>query len=310
MRILIVGATSSLGKRLVQKSIELGHDVVCFSRSAATVFKGMAVVARNGDILSLDDLSAAAAGCTHIVNCAVSYDPRTMEQVNVHGAENVARVARSVDAKRVIHVSTLSVYPLTLDRRHRETDRFEHVIDSYQRTKQLGEIKFKEACESSGISWTCIRPGAMFGPESHWSKIASQPMPWIQGTGEGTIFAVYIDDVVDLVLLCLRAPAAVGEVFNAVLDPPPARLALWQAHRNAAGKTCHFTWFGALARYLFIPAQYFPNFRGGRAHFISMITRTRESWSAHKAKRLLGWQASTSLSEGASRYIKWQKQQS
>lgn len=309
MRILIVGATSSVGKRLVRKSIELGHDVVCFSRSAATVFQGLTVEARNGNIVSLDDLSAAAVGCTHIVNCAVSYDPRTMEQVNVAGAENVARVARRIDAARVIHVSTLSVYPLTLDRRHLETDHFEQVVDSYQRTKQLGEMKFRTACESSGTSWTCIRPGAMFGPESHWSKIASQPMPWTQGTGEGTIFAVYIDDIVDLILLSLDAPAAVGEVFNAVMDPPPTRLALWQAHRNAAGKICRFTRRGALARYLFIPAQYFPRFRGGRAHFISMITRTRESWSAHKAKSLLGWQASTSLSEGALRYLAWQQQQ-
>ena len=306
-RILITGATSTIGKRLVKRFISRGYAVVCFSRTASRVFRNVPVETIDGDITRIAEMEQAAQRCTHVINCAVTYDIRSdaMEQVNVAGARNVALAAHRAGVDRAVHISTLSVYPLTLRKRHHESDPFERVVDPYQKTKQLGEMQFRATCESFDVPWVCIRPGAMFGPESHWSPTAMASMPWYQGLGEGTIFAVYIDDVVELIEKCLTDEAAKNEVFNAVMDPPPTRLELWHAHHLQQNTTCHPNPLGAIAKIVFTPAQYFPHFRSGRAHFISMITRTRETWSASKAHTLLHWRAETGLADGARQYVEW-----
>jgi nucleoside-diphosphate-sugar epimerase len=305
-RVLIIGGASVLGRRLIRRLAQKNYSITAFSRNASKSLDGLNIKTVDGDICELNQLAAAAEGCSYIVNCACSYSERTARSVNVDGARNVAIAASRVGVKRVLHISTISVYPKTLDQRHTESDPLRPVTGHYQTTKQAGEKAFREVCDYLFVPWTCIRPGGMFGPECYWSKLAVSGLPWYNGYGNGTLFAVYIDDVVRLCELVLTHVAAEKEVFNAVLDPPPSWREFCDAHaRLAQSNPRRKQMANPLAEFLSAFGSRLPEIGGGRLHRWYLHLRSTETWSTEKAQTLLGWRASTGLAEGVTEYGKW-----
>jgi dTDP-4-dehydrorhamnose reductase len=105
VRVLVTGAGGMLGHRVRSRAIDLGHEVVGFTRAELDVTDADAVRA------AVEDAAPEA-----IVNCAAWTDVDAAESdregamaVNATGAGNVARAAAAVDA-RIVHVSTDYVF--------------------------------------------------------------------------------------------------------------------------------------------------------------------------------------------------------
>jgi nucleoside-diphosphate-sugar epimerase len=131
---------------------------------------------------------------------------------------------------RLVHVSSLSV----LD--HADRDPSQPVTEqsalephperrgAYTQTKGIAEACVLDAIAQENLSAVVIRPGQIFGPGAETTTpngTLALAGRWIAvGSTARTIPLVYIDDIVDALLLAADNPDAVGRVFN-VVDPAP-----------------------------------------------------------------------------------------
>ena len=100
MKVLVTGATGFLGTHLVRVLEAHGDEVVPFSRS------------KGGDVLDVEAVKAAAAGCEGAYHCAgkVSRRPEDAEalyRLHVEGTKAVLDACEAAGVKRVVLASTI-----------------------------------------------------------------------------------------------------------------------------------------------------------------------------------------------------------
>ncbi|MHB8333204.1 MAG: SDR family oxidoreductase, partial [Candidatus Dormibacteria bacterium] len=143
MRILILGAAGQLGRELVPRLRDCGHEVVAASRTEV-------------DITNADEVGGAlaAAPFDRVVNCAAytrvdqaEREPELAYAINRDGAAVVARACADLEVP-LSHISTDFVFtqaPPTPGRPWQESDR-PQPAGVYATSKRAGEL----ACEAAG----------------------------------------------------------------------------------------------------------------------------------------------------------------
>jgi nucleoside-diphosphate-sugar epimerase len=186
-------------------------------------------------------------GVDYVFHCA--YDWRSRRQ-NINGLRNIVEACACHSVKRLVHVSTFSVYEPLPDGPLTEEYPGGGRASVYVDTKlDLEKIIF-EAVRTRRVAATIVQPTIVYGPYC---------VPWTNAPAESLIFgdviltegevgvcnAVYIDDLVDGLILAAVSPAAVGERF--LMSGPPVTWA---------------TFFTEMARVLGTkPPQFWPSER-------------------------------------------------
>src|SRR3546814_3003419 len=97
---------------------------------------------------------------------------------------------------------------------------------SYTRTKLAAEREVLDAIRDHALPAVIIRPGQIFGPGAERSTpngVVSLPGRWVAvGSDRRTIPLVYVDDVVDAIVLAAETDPANGGVFH--IDRKSTRL--------------------------------------------------------------------------------------
>jgi NADH dehydrogenase len=150
MRILVTGGTGVIGEGVIPELLRRGHAVRLLSRHAdddARQWPGVEPFA--GDVTDPSSLQGAAEDCeaiVHIAGIAFEDPPQlTFESVNVAGTRNVIAEAKRARARRFVFVSSLGA---------------DVGASAYHRSKRAAE----SLVESSGLDWTIVRPGNVYGP--------------------------------------------------------------------------------------------------------------------------------------------------
>ena len=99
-----------------------------------------------------------------------------------------------------------------------------HVIDVeqedvYGRSKAAGEVVVRKLEAELGLQVAIIRPAMVYGPRAYsWTlglyKMVKKGVPVLFGKADGHSHPVYIDNLVDGIMLTAVHPNAVGEAFN------------------------------------------------------------------------------------------------
>jgi nucleoside-diphosphate-sugar epimerase len=138
--------------------------------------------------------------------------------VNVEGTRHVLEAAADVGVERFVHISSIAVYGISPREGTSETDPYQPCGLFYCDTKiEAEEVAFKYYKER-GLPLVVIRPANVYGPRSSfWTvelmmMIKSGQLELIEG-GQGMSNHVYIDNLVDAILLAAGSDAAVGEAF-------------------------------------------------------------------------------------------------
>jgi dTDP-glucose 4,6-dehydratase len=114
MRILVVGATGFVGSRLVRRLVDLGHDVVAFSRTARRLSFPESVELFVGDLNEVDSLAELCDGIDvayYLIHSLTADDFAARDKTYATRFRDLASAA-GVD--RVVYLSGISGGSLTL----------------------------------------------------------------------------------------------------------------------------------------------------------------------------------------------------
>ena len=236
MKALITGATGFLGGALTRRLHSLGWDVVALGRNPSA----LAELASEGIRVIQADLADEAAildACKNrdvVFHCGALSSPwgkyRDFYQANVVGTRNVIRGCQEHHVKRLVHVSTPSIYFNLAPRLNvKEDDPLPaRPVNHYAATKLLAERELDRA-HADGLSVIAIRPRAIFGPRDTTilprliQRLQTGNMPII-GDGQNIADLTYVENVVDALLLCAESPAhTLGKKYN-ITNGDPVRV--------------------------------------------------------------------------------------
>jgi nucleoside-diphosphate-sugar epimerase len=316
--ILVTGATGFTGGKLARRLIAQGENVRALvrERSKAPSLAADGIDVRVGQLTSLNDVIAASRGCDQIHHIAAvfrtaGHSDSYYREVNVGGTENVLEAARRLDCERVVHCSTGGVHGHIADPPASETYPFSPG-DVYQRTKLEAELAVAAAARR-GQRVVIVRPGPIYGEgDLRFLKLyraVSRGVFVMIGPGTPKLHMVHIDDLVDGIILCSIAEAALGEVF--ILAGPRAPT-LNEIVRDIAHAldVAEPRWrvpvwpvmsAGFLCEALCVPLRIDPPLHRRRVAF---FTHHRE-FDCSKAARLLGYAPKVSSTEGIVRTAGW-----
>jgi 2'-hydroxyisoflavone reductase len=239
MRVLLIGGTMFIGKRLVARLLDAGHEITLFHRKAAHPF-GSEVRSVVGDRNDGASVRSALAGQHFDAVYDIAYD----WERGTTGAQ-VEATAKAVpgDLSRYIFMSSVAAYGNGLN--HGEDDLLAPDSDSndYIRNKAMSERALFRMHRESQFPAVTMRPPFVYGPENpfyreafFWDRIRNDRPVIVPGDGKRLMQFVYVDDLVTACCNALDNPAAVGRAFNVACENPVMQTALVTEFARAAGK--------------------------------------------------------------------------
>ncbi|MET7770757.1 SDR family oxidoreductase [Nocardia sp. NPDC005366] len=155
MRIAVFGATGSVGRLVVERALEQGHEVTAFTRDAAGIARRhdrLRVV--QGDVFDTDAAQRAVTDQDAVI--VALGDGRT-GKVRSGGTEAIIEAMRRTGVKRLICQSSLGVG----DSRDNLDFLWKYVFFGVLLRKAYNDHVAQEQCvRASGLDWTIVRPSA------------------------------------------------------------------------------------------------------------------------------------------------------
>jgi nucleoside-diphosphate-sugar epimerase len=227
MAILVTGANGLVGSALCAKLRQDAHSV----RGAVRVQNPQANSCEFGvgNIDSRTNWRPALANVQHVVHCAArvhvmnesSPDPLSdFRRVNVEGTANLARQAAQAGVKRFVFLSSVKVNgEWTLPDQPFTADDNPAPQDAYGISKAEAEAVLRQIALETGMEVVIIRPPLVYGPGvkanfatmMRWLR-KGVPLP-LAAVNDNRRSLVALDNLLDLIVLCLHHPAAANQTF-------------------------------------------------------------------------------------------------
>ena len=326
MKVLVTGATGFLGGALARRLHSMGWDVTAAGRSQGGLAElhSQGVQTVQADLADGQAILRACKDQEIIFHCGAFSSPwgKSTEfyTANVLGTENVIRACMENQVKRLVYVSTPSIYFRYEPRLNvREDAELPPSVNEYSRTKQMAETKI-DAAFAEGLPVVTIRPRGIFGPRDTSilprliQRLESGRMRII-GDGENITDLTYVENVVDALLLCAESSAdTLGKKYNITNGEP---FHLWRMIERVCGplnlkfptrkipyKVAHNLASVLELVYRAIPNQPEPPLTCYSVFVISQ----NATLDISAAKKELGYQPKNSMDEGFEKFIHWWRQ--
>jgi 2-alkyl-3-oxoalkanoate reductase len=237
MRILVTGGNGFLASHLIPELQRLGHavGVLILPSSERPGPRHPDVTVHLGDVCNADTLAPAMRGVEAVFHLAAAIGERrpirSHYAVNVAGTGNVCRAALAASVKRVVHVSTTSVYQQGLGVPVHEDYPLSPLRDPYPQTKAAGEILVQRMITEAHFPASIVRISTVYGPGDslNFGRIADRLLSGkgiVIGSGHNRVPFAYVADVVRGLVLVLENERAEGQVYNITDDRWPTQAEL------------------------------------------------------------------------------------
>jgi len=246
MQALITGGTGLLGRHLIAALHERGDTIRVLALPAedTTWLAEHGHQVARGDVRERDTLIDAMRGVDTVFHLAGMMGVwRPLEEyyaVNAAGTANVCRAAQVANVRRLVHVSSWTVYGMGRGRVLREGDDLVPVREPYGLTKAEGDRIVQRFIAEERLPAVIVRPDTFFGPGDrvHYGRMAdrlSAGKAIVIGSGRNALPFVYVTDVVQGLLLAADQENAVGRAYNIGIDVPLSQEEMLRAIAAAIG---------------------------------------------------------------------------
>jgi nucleoside-diphosphate-sugar epimerase len=215
-KVLITGATGFIGSRLCEVLALTGIATArafVHSTAAAARITRFPLDFAIGDLCDLSSVQSAMKGCDAVVHLA-----RGGSQVMRAGHENVLRAAVDQGVSRFVHISSVAVYGNNPPpESSSETAPAKQTDMEYGNQKLLQEKRVHHYGARRGLPFTILRPPNVIGPFSAFTlevvkRIREGTLAIVDG-GKNPCNLVYVDNLVEAILLALFEQRAIGNIF-------------------------------------------------------------------------------------------------
>lgn len=312
MTVAITGATGYVGRVLVERLLASGADVRALVRDPQAALPpavGRSVV----DLTAPRGIAVALRGVDAVVHCAAEQRSPSRELhrlVNATGTQAVLAGASEAGVRRVVHVSSIAVYP----RRdggapftpEDAMDPFPEMRDAYACSKIAAERWVALARRVDGLDVATLRLGIVYGRGRDfvarvWRRLAGLRV-LIAGSSRMLLPLVHVDDVAEAVCRALDVRRLASPVLNVVGPETPTQSA-YLTERAAHGREAFAPIYVSLAPFRALAC------RRAEAHARRPLAGTSRAyalaWSAQEARydlrateRTLGWLPRIGLDDG------------
>jgi 2-alkyl-3-oxoalkanoate reductase len=226
MRVAVLGATGVVGRHVVPRLCEHGHEVYAVVRSEADaqILRHIGIEAVQGDIFDVQSLRRAIEGCSAALHLATAA-PRPgqppswalNDRIRREGTANLLEVCRNAGVQRYVQQSVAFLVGGTSDL----IDESAPLLPATEVTASA--IDMERLVATSGLDWVILRGGVLYGPgtgrEEHWRALARSGELRLPGEGSDYISLIHVADLAEcFVLATERAPS--GSILSAVDDEP------------------------------------------------------------------------------------------
>lgn len=231
LKVLVTGASGFLGRRLVEILIQKGYRVRAFVRKLSNIekLKILDVEIFFGDVGGIDSLSPAFEGVDVVVHAAADTVGNKDEGdiSTIQGTRNVADLCREYKIKKLIYISSCSVYGVAdykkgdIVTEESSLERFPEKRGYYSEAKLKAEQIIIEAMRRDNLPAVCLRPGTYFGPGGDiytpmMGLSFGTKLFMIIGNGKFVLPLIYIDNLVDAIIATIEKDEGIGKIYNVV----------------------------------------------------------------------------------------------
>jgi nucleoside-diphosphate-sugar epimerase len=325
MEVLLTGGNGFVGRHVVSALQARGDSVRVLALPSEDTrwLEERGVAVHRGDIRRPDALIAPMDGVDGVLHLAAMMDVwRPMADyhaVNVTGTENVCRAALAAGARRVVHMSSSSVYGIALGRPADEAAPLTPFPDPYPITKAAGDLLVQGMIAEERLPGVIVRPDQIFGPGDHlhFGQMAERLRAGkgiVVGSGDNALPFVYVTDAVQGLLLALDHERALGRAYNITSDGPLTQQQLLDAIAHEIGarpprlhipyRALYAAGYAAERLATLVPSSRRPPItRLGVAFF-----GTDNRYVIDRARRQLGYAPRVALREGVRLAAAWYRQ--
>lgn len=326
METLITGGTGLVGHYLITALQQRGDTarVLALPTEDVSTLKERGVIIYRGDIRDPDALTAPMRGVDTVLHLAamqgVWLPIQEYFEVNVTGTGNVCRAAMQAGVRRIVHVSSWTIYGMAHGRPLTEDAAPAPWHDPYWITKAQGDLLVQDMISRDHLPAAIIRPGTIFGPRDrlNFGRIADKLRAGkglIIGSGNNALPLVYVTDVVQGLLLCADLDCAQGQIYNITNDHPLTQKEFLEAIAQELGtapprvrvpySAAYIAAFAAECAVRFTRAAHPVVTRHG-----VVLYGTDNRHSIEKARTELGYTPQTSVREGIRLACAWYREHS
>ncbi len=311
-KVFLTGANGFIARSLAIKYRDLGVEV-CGVDFNATPEWGVVI----GDIVSPKSWKEILAGVDLVIHCAALVSNTcTMKDawcVNVLGTKRVLDVASEAGVDRFMQISSGAVYGFKYEDMMDEEAPLLPINHPYVDTKIASEHAVLTAHASGKIDSTIVRPSDIYGPGSRpWVVLPVEMIKagrfLLPANGRGKFLPLYIDDLVDGIILAAGHDKGKGQIFNLSGDELPTCDEYFSRLAQMVGKNKVTSVSTPVANAL-------TDFLGGVARFTGkpselgrntmMMLARKNGLKIEKARQLLGFEPTVKLDEGLGLVKEW-----
>jgi len=306
-RLLITGASGFIGRALTLQAVARGLPLrIALRRPDVDLAAGFEPARISG--LDADtEWGAALDGVAVVAHCAarahvlreVSSDPLAeFRRVNVQGTLNLARQAIRAGVRRFIFISSIGVNGSETHLEPFTADDVAAPSSPYAQSKYEAESGLRLLSKEAGLELVVIRPPLVYGPGAKGNfeimiRWIERGIPLPLGAIHNKRSLVALDNLVDLVLLCLQHPAASNQTFLVSDGEDLSTTELLRRLGQALRKP---------VRLVPVPSMLLKAaaFIAGKSDIAQKLIGSLQVDSSH-TRKLLNWSPPVSVSEGLSR---------
>lgn len=155
MKVIVFGATGSVGRLVVEQALQAGHEVTAFTRNPARVpeqLEGAHLV--HGDVIDRGTVQRGIAGQDAVI---VTLGAGRKGGVRADGTRTIVEAMERTGVRRLICQSTLGVG----DSRDNLNFVWKYVMFGLLlRAAYADHVRQEDIVRRSGLDWTIVRPSA------------------------------------------------------------------------------------------------------------------------------------------------------